>query len=248
MLIMVNQINDPLVDATVSETLLFWVLRPLILFLGLCLADRLIATLGETTLDKPIWLKPVLLVSLLGLIPLTCAEVFLEQHLPFRQEFLDDELWSVSPVLALLGEYATLATIVLPIHVLLWLIIDARSTPLAETTSTDLPQPEFLANYPDLRVEDIKALQAEEHYVRVHKASGSVLIQIRFRDAIEQMPDTLGLRVHRSWWAADRAVQSAQRGQRRWQLQLRDGIAVPVSDSYVADVRSKGWLQRRSSS
>ena len=37
LLIMVNQINDPLVDATFGQAFLFWGLRPVVLALGLWL-------------------------------------------------------------------------------------------------------------------------------------------------------------------------------------------------------------------
>ena len=43
LLIMVNQINDPLVDATFGQAFLFWGLRPLVLGAGLWLADEAVS-------------------------------------------------------------------------------------------------------------------------------------------------------------------------------------------------------------
>ena len=97
-----------------------------------------------------------------------------------------------------------------------------------------------------MRAEDVLALQAHEHYVRIYTSEAAELIHYRFGDAAEEMPSELGLQVHRSWWVAERAVRSAQRGSRRWQLNLVTDDAVPVSDSYVAAVRERGWLKRRS--
>ncbi len=247
LLIMVNQINDPLVEATLGQELLFWTVRPVVLVLGLWLADRVVARLLAERLATPEWLKPAVLVTAIGLVPLALSEALLELYLPFRPEFLDEQLWEFSPALALLGEYVTLATVVIPIHLLLWLIIDRNAHKTTSAAGADAPStPEFLQRTANLRAEDIVALQAEEHYVRVYSGQGSELIHYRFGDAVEEMPAGLGLQVHRSWWVAEHAVRSAKRGSRRWQLDLETDVAVPVSDSYVKAVRERGWLKRRS--
>ncbi len=246
LLIMVNQINDPLVDATVTEMLLYWVVRILVLAGGLWLADSLVSKWLAGRVTHPEWLKPVVLVSALGLVPFALAEALLEQSLPVRPEFLDDELWAYSPVLGFLGEYITVASVVVPIHFLLWLIIDRKVEKPGATSESEMrSSPEFLQRSTALDVRDVLALQAEEHYVRIHTGEGSELVHCRFGDAVEDMPDDLGLQVHRSWWVAESAVQSARRGSRRWQLNLLTGIDVPVSDSYVAAARERGWLMRK---
>ena len=243
---MINQINDPLVEATFGEAFLFWGVRTFVLASGLWLADRLVSRHLAGRLNSPEWLKPVVLVSAIGLLPLALTEGLLELQLPFRPEFLDDELWALSPALAILGEWVTLASIVLPIHLLLWLIIDRNTHRISDAikTETNLP-PEFLQRTSNLRAEDVLALQAEEHYVRIYSREGSELIHCRFGKAAKEMPAELGLQVHRSWWVAESAVLSAQRGPRRWQLDLVSDVAVPVSDSYVTAVRERGWLKRR---
>ncbi len=246
LLIMVNQINDPLIDATFGQAFLFWGLRPLVLGFGLWLADEAVAKFLAGRLSTPDWLKPVVLVPAIGLLPLAVTESLLEQQLPFRPEFLDEQLWAQSPVLAVLGEFATLASIVIPLNLLLWLLIDKG---VQRTRSPDdthpPPAPEFLERTANLKAEDVLALQAEEHYVRVYSREGADLIHYRFGKAAKEMPPELGLQVHRSWWVADSAVRSAQRGSRRWQLDLATDIAVPVSDSYVAAVRERGWLKKK---
>ncbi len=247
LLIMVNQINDPLVDPTLGEALVFWGVRTFVLVCGLWLADRLVSRHLAERLATPEWLKPVVLVSAAGILPLALTEALLELQLPFRPEFLDDELWAVSPVLAVLGEWVTLASIVIPIHLVLWLIIDRNTLKAGEINAVEtLPPPAFLQRSSHLRAEDVLALQAEEHYVRIYSRDGSELIHCRFGEAADEMPPNLGLQVHRSWWVADSAVRSAQRGSRRWQLNLVTDVAVPVSDSYVAAVRERGWLKRKS--
>ena len=246
LLIMVNQINDPLVNPTLGQAFLFWGLRPIVLAGGLWLADGLVAKYFAGRLNAPEWLKPAVLVAAIGLLPLALVESLMELHLPFRPEFLDDELWAYSPVLAFLGEYVTLATVVIPIHLVLWLIIDRNAHVPIGANKPGRPPPEFLSRTANLRLEDVLALQAEEHYVRVYYNNGAELIHYRFGNAVAEMPADIGLQVHRSWWVAESAVRSAKRGSRRWQLDLVTDVAVPVSDSYVKAVRERGWLKRKS--
>ena len=188
-------------------------------------------------------------MSVIGLAPYALAEILVEPHLPIRPEFVDDDLWAVSPLLAYVGEYVTILTIVLPVHFLLWLLLDKNTAPAASTDTAplaaDTEVPPFLQQAGVASVDDVLAMQAEEHYVRVITAHGAELIHYRFGDAVNEMPATMGTQVHRSWWVAERAVRSAKRGARRWQLKLAGDHEVPVSDSYVAAVRERGWLRRK---
>ena len=244
--ITISQIDDPLVNATIGQELVYWFVRIAVMAGGLWSADILVSRLLANRWANPAWLKPVVLVSAVGLLPFALAEILIEPQLPMRPEYVDDDLWAISPILAFLAEYATILTIVVPIHLLLWLIIDrkAHSAPVVEAVEPP-SNPEFLERSSGLAVSDVLALQAEEHYVRIHTEEGAELVHYRFGDAVDEMPDELGLRVHRSWWVAGRAVRSAKRGSRRWQLKLISDVAVPVSDSYVKAVREKGWLKRK---
>ncbi len=245
-LIAIYQIDDPMVGATVGQEITYWLVRNTVLIAGLWFADALVSRRLAERLLTPGWLKPVVIVSAIGLLPLALAEILIEPHLPMRPEFMDDDLWAFSPLLAFLSEYATLLSIVIPIHLLLWVVIERNAGSEREAVDAEVVAiPTFLAQSPGLRIEDVLALQAEEHYVRVHTQRGSELIHYRFGDAVREMADDLGLRVHRSWWVARNAVRSAKRGSRRWQLELVCDVAVPVSDSYVKAVREQGWLKRR---
>ncbi len=247
LLIMVNQINDPLMDeATIGQAALYWGVRPFVLAFGLWLADAGVARFLAARLVTPEWLKPVVLVPAIGILPLALTEALLEMHLPFRPEFLDDELWAFSPILAYLGEYLTVASVVLPIHLLLWLILERGVHRTGGAKEAETPSaPHFLQRASNLQAKDVLALQAEEHYVRIYSRDGAELVHYRFGNAVNEMPAELGLQVHRSWWVAGSAVRSAKRGSRRWQLDLSNDVAVPVSDSYVKAVRERGWLKRK---
>ncbi|HEX5184507.1 MAG TPA: LytTR family DNA-binding domain-containing protein [Allosphingosinicella sp.] len=92
------------------------------------------------------------------------------------------------------------------------------------------------------------AIQAEDHYCRVHRRDGSsALIHYRFADALMEVAKLGGQQVHRGAWVAASACCGAVRDGRRWRLRLSDGRLVAVSASYLAAVRSRGWLRRNSS-
>ena len=81
---------------------------------------------------------------------------------------------------------------------------------------------------------DVLALQAEDHYVRVHTQLGSELLLMRFSDAISELDGLAGMRVHRSWWVADDAIVDTVRRARRTILVLSNSTEVPVSRSIAA--------------
>jgi DNA-binding LytR/AlgR family response regulator len=93
------------------------------------------------------------------------------------------------------------------------------------------------------RPQDVLCLQMEDHYVRVHTARGSHLVLATFGQAQEAVAKVAGLRVHRSWWVADRAVVSAERHGRNLHLALSNGVKAPVARTSVAEVRAKGWME-----
>ena len=241
----INQIDDPMVGATIGQELVYWSVRLAALAGGLWIADWLDRRFVPGRWNKPAWLRPVVLVSAVGMLPFSIAEIAMEPHLPMRPEYIDDELWAISPLLAWLSEYVTILSILVPVHLLLWLIIDRRAhAPLPDRVEP-VRLPPFLIGTSARKLEDVQALQAEEHYVRVYTEQGAELVHCRFGDAVDSMPDELGLRVHRSWWVAESAVRSAKRGSRRWQLGITGDVTVPVSDSFVQAVRERGWLKKK---
>lgn len=88
---------------------------------------------------------------------------------------------------------------------------------------------------------EILALQAEDHYVRVHTAKGSALVHYRFRDAVQDMCRVDGLQVHRSFWVR-RCVITQQFAERDSHfVQLDNGLKVPVSRTHLRTLRA--WLE-----
>jgi hypothetical protein len=99
--------------------------------------------------------------------------------------------------------------------------------------------PALLSRLPNRLGDDIVALEAEDHYLRVHTALGSDLILMRLSDAIAAIEPHLGLQVHRSWWVAHDAICQITRSEQRMHLKLRNGLSVPVGRTYSAAVRSR---------
>jgi LytTr DNA-binding domain len=86
----------------------------------------------------------------------------------------------------------------------------------------------------------VVALEAEDHYVRVHTDRGSTLVLARLGDAIDELGAVAGMRVHRSYWVRREAVKRVSVQGKGWLLKLSNGIEVPVSQSYKAVVRNAG--------
>lgn len=102
------------------------------------------------------------------------------------------------------------------------------------------------ARFPDrlpmkLRGAAIRAVQAEDHYLRIHTDRGSDLILMRLSDALEELEGLEGSQTHRSWWVAKEAVREVARGDGRATLTLNGGVTVPVSRRYARALREAGW-------
>lgn len=89
---------------------------------------------------------------------------------------------------------------------------------------------------------DIHALEAEDHYLRVHTSAGDTLILMRLYDAIRELDGIEGSQTHRSWWVAKGAVTDIRRSDGRVMLTLKGGFNAPVSRSYQKALKQDGWL------
>ncbi|TQE99687.1 MAG: LytTR family transcriptional regulator [Spiribacter salinus] len=78
---------------------------------------------------------------------------------------------------------------------------------------------------------ELLCLQMQDHYLAVHDTDGQQLILCRMEDAAREL-DSLGQRVHRSWWVAHDAVDQIKRRNGRMSLRLKDGREVPVGRTY----------------
>lgn len=94
---------------------------------------------------------------------------------------------------------------------------------------------------PRLRGAAIRAVESEDHYLRIHTDRGSDLILMRLSDALGELEGLEGAQTHRSWWVARNAVRQVSRGEGRATLTLDDGLEAPVSRRYAKALREAGW-------
>jgi hypothetical protein len=91
------------------------------------------------------------------------------------------------------------------------------------------------------RAAKLIALEAEDHYVRVHTDTGSELVLMRFSEAVEELAQAYGYRLHRSWWVAAEAIEAVRWKRGSGEARLAGGVTAPVSRAYAPALKQAGW-------
>lgn len=86
------------------------------------------------------------------------------------------------------------------------------------------------------------AVEAHDHYLRVHTDAGVELLTLRFADALAELAVAHGLRTHRSWWVAAGAIEAVDRRRGAASVRLTGGLEAPVSRTYAPALREAGWF------
>lgn len=124
-----------------------------------------------------------------------------------------------------------------------WALERRPQDPAAPAVPSPASEPSFLDRLPEkLRGADLHAIEAEDHYLRLHTDRGSALILLRLSDAMAELEGIEGARTHRSWWVARSAILGASRGRGRAVLKLKKGLEAPVSRTYAPSLRKAGWF------
>ena len=97
----------------------------------------------------------------------------------------------------------------------------------------------ILKNTAEDQKQALEASQKDKQQLE-NKLSKDHLILMRFKDALALLEHTAGLQVHRSWWIAIDAVKQVEKKDRKWQLRLSNDELVPVSKTYLSDVKAAG--------
>ncbi|WP_417486043.1 LytTR family DNA-binding domain-containing protein [Maricaulis sp.] len=84
-------------------------------------------------------------------------------------------------------------------------------------------------------------VRSQDHYLEITTEGGRRFIRGRLAD-LKSGNDLLGFAPHRSWWVADRAIETCKRDGRDLRLVLSDGTQVPVSRSCRTLVRARGLI------
>ncbi len=193
---------------------------------GAFVSRRFFARFGQ---PKHLWLR-ILAASVVLSIPYSVV-VALASHLAWGSNF--DNLPNIVDVLV---SVTSVSVIMVTINVLV-----ARQ--ISAVTSAGTQPAKFLERLPlKLRGGEVWAVEAEDHYLRLHTSKGQDLILMRLSDAIDELEGIEGARVHRSWWVARAAITEAVRGDGRATLTLKDGAEVPVSRTYARLLRERSWI------
>lgn len=96
----------------------------------------------------------------------------------------------------------------------------------------------FFARVPERLGRDLLALEAQDHYLRVHTRRGAALVHMRLSEAVQALPPQLGFQAHRGWWVAREAVAGLRREGQQTLIDLSGGLSVPVGRTYLAAVRA----------
>ena len=105
----------------------------------------------------------------------------------------------------------------------------------ARSAAAVVDTPSFTSKLRTDRRGELLALNAQGHYLRVVTTAGEDLILHRFGDALQELGTAGGLQVHRSWWVSAAALSNARRRTRK-SVVLANGLEVPVSRTYRADL------------
>lgn len=148
------------------------------------------------------------------------------------------ESWLAEPLrlaAELVYVYASVALIHVVIGYLAGELIGRRAGASASEPEAAKPgKAAFLARLSPELGDNLLHLRMQDHYVEVITDKGSELLLMRFGDAMQQVEDLDGVRVHRSHWVATPAVRKIRREHGRAILELSNGEEVPVSRSFKA--------------
>ncbi|MCC2973422.1 LytTR family DNA-binding domain-containing protein [Massilia sp. IC2-476] len=222
-------------DLSVPVRYAYWIGLVLVGYLNILLAAHAVASLRPGLRHR--W--TLMVVTLVSSVPTTLAVAWVESVTRLAHSV---------PLSVFPRVYGCVALIQLVMLLFLTRLQPSLSALLLRREQADSPAPvavpeatpAFYRRIPPHLGQELLALSAEDHYLRIITAAGSDLILMRFADALVELGDSAGLQVHRSWWVAHGAVRSLGRDKGRLSLTLHNGLEVPVSRTYVAAVRATG--------
>jgi LytTr DNA-binding domain len=105
--------------------------------------------------------------------------------------------------------------------------------------------PAFLSRLPArLELDELLAIKAEQHYIRVYTPNREYMVLYRFSDAIRELDNRKGVQVHRSYWVNTASVASICTRAKDFHLSLASGAKIPVSIPYQGMVRELARTER----
>lgn len=145
--------------------------------------------------------------------------------------------------LRLLPEVFPIALPAMAVRALVW----RRPAVVVETrTIVAPPLPEAEATFrkrlsAKRRAARLIAVEADDHYLRVHTDAGVEMITARMADAMAELAGAHGYRTHRSWWVAGDAIEAVAWRRGVGEATLAGGLTAPISRGQAAVLRDAGW-------
>lgn len=208
----------------------------LVYWLGLVMAGTPIAQLTFVALSRNAWLKPRPWIrNSLGTVLMAMVYTLVVWQVTrwIAPASAQMSLIGLFPVVLLISAGMTT----------LHLLVERRRAHWPEAAGDKPIEVRFLQRLPlPLRGAELYAVEAEDHYLRVHTSKGSDLVLCRMADAVAELHGLEGFRTHRSWWVAKAAVAKTVKADGRAVLTLKSGIEAPVSRTSLPALRQGGWL------
>ncbi|NRA89078.1 MAG: LytTR family transcriptional regulator [Rhizobiales bacterium] len=125
------------------------------------------------------------------------------------------------------------------IYVLIYVIV-ANLTKTDQTKDNTTPNPHFLKNTKG----KLLYIKAEDHYLRIVTSHQNKLILYKLSDAIHQLntSDIEGMPIHRSYWVTKFAIKNHVKDGRKNLLQLINEEQLPISTTYIKQLKSKAYI------
>ncbi len=98
--------------------------------------------------------------------------------------------------------------------------------------------PAFVSRLPQpIGPQELQAIKAEQHYIKILGSGKSQMVLYRFSDAINELPPEMGMQVHRSYWVNSAAIKAVHAKAKDFYLLLQNDQKVPVSGPYQGMIR-----------
>jgi hypothetical protein len=181
---------------------------------------------------------PRLAVSSLGMTPLVTLLVLVVGHGLARQSL------EFTRYLSLLWQVLVVCVPVMALRGLVW----RRPRTVVETRVVVAPPlPEAEAAFrrrlsARRRCARLIAVEAYDHYLRVHTGAGSELVTARFAEALAELAGAHGFQTHRSWWIAADAIESVRWRRGAGEARLAGDLTAPISRAHAPAVKAAGWF------
>jgi hypothetical protein len=146
--------------------------------------------------------------------------------------------------LGLLLQVLVICVPVMALRALVW----RRPATIVETrTVVAPPLPEAEAAFrrrlsAKRRTARLIAVEAYDHYLRVHTDAGPELVTLRFVNALEELAGAHGFQTHRSWWVAADAIEAVRWRRGAGEARLAGDVTAPVSRAHAPALKAAGWF------